>query len=365
MMLPLLRAYELLDYVDGSIPAPPKILLVTEGDQAKEIPNPEYEKWLVEDQYALTCILIGVSTDIGAHLVGVVPAREAWTKLANLFDSEKVSQFDFLEEQWREIHKINLSMGDYLKEVQQLGTKLAIIGKPESPADVNYRILSGLGEEWEPLILSLAPTIATMITDNLSSLLLQQEARRNFRPARDSSGFAGILGSQPPSINMAAARSYSGVQGRGNTGRGSGYGRVSGQRGHASNFLGWRTQSLGRKTTILCIRSFQFRSLVLGFPGPVSSGQFSSLASTHGALSVFFSASHGPGPIRSLPSATHMGFHAGCTTPGHRLLLSGLDLLAHLIHVNYVIKWATLQPMFISSTKFSTPASKLCSRRFG
>lgn len=110
--------------------------------------------------------------------------------------------------QWQELHKRGLSMSDYLKEVKQLTIKFPLIGQQQLVHEINHRILSGLDEQWEPLILSLTPTMSTMATDNLSALLLQQEARRNFRVARDSpliarSG-AGLLG--PPSFtNLATA----------------------------------------------------------------------------------------------------------------------------------------------------------------
>lgn len=172
VMTPLLEAYELLGYADGSLHPPAEKITLIEDNQTKEVVNPEYREWLKYDKFALTCILIGVEADVGVQLLGVSPAREAWSKLAVLFDSETVSRFDFLNQQWRELRKANLPMGEYLKEIGQLTMQFALTGHPQSVAEIDHRILSGLSEEWEPLILSLTPTLLTMTTDSLSALLL-------------------------------------------------------------------------------------------------------------------------------------------------------------------------------------------------
>lgn len=68
-------------------------------------------------------------------------------------------------------------MVKYLKEVKDLATRFAWLGQLQSTGDANDRILSGLGNEWEPLILALAPSVSTSKTDDLSSLLLNQDAK--------------------------------------------------------------------------------------------------------------------------------------------------------------------------------------------
>lgn len=96
------------------------------------------------------------------------------------------------------------SMAEYLKDVTDLSTKFAQIGQPPSPGDVNDRILAGLGEEWEPLILALAPSLSTMTTDKLSSLLLNQDTRGSYRQSRVVPPLSG-LSTLPPSANVAAS----------------------------------------------------------------------------------------------------------------------------------------------------------------
>lgn len=65
-------------------------------------------------------------------------------------------------------------MAEYLKQITQLSQQFTLIGRPQSVAVINHRILLGLEAEWEQLILSLAPMLPTLTVDNLSAMLLQQ-----------------------------------------------------------------------------------------------------------------------------------------------------------------------------------------------
>lgn len=67
-------------------------------------------------------------------------------------------------------------MTDCLKDVIDLATRFAQARQPKQPIEVNDRILARLGEDWRPLILSLAPTLGMMSTDDLFALLLNQDA---------------------------------------------------------------------------------------------------------------------------------------------------------------------------------------------
>lgn len=135
-------------------------------------------------------------------------------------------------------------MSDYLKEVTDLATRFAQVGQLKQPPEVNDRILAGLGEDWEPLILSLAPTIGTMTTDALSALLLNQDARRAYRRSRTGPPLSGLM----PSINVAYGSRPMSHHGRGRGASRRGRGRnmspnlqVTGGRrqGHGSgNFAG-------------------------------------------------------------------------------------------------------------------------------
>lgn len=109
-------------------------------------------------------------------------------------------------------------MAEYLKQIMQLSEQFTLIGRPQSITKINHCIFSSLREEWEPLILYLAPTLPNMTIDNLSTTLLQQEARRNFHHARGSPVLGARLLGQPLSINLSrdsfGGHGFSGHDGR-------------------------------------------------------------------------------------------------------------------------------------------------------
>lgn len=92
VMTPLLTAYQLLGYADGSIPPPPETITSTVDGKETSVPNPEFQKWKIQDQFALTCILIAVNNAKSSTLIGVNPAKHAWSTLATLFESQTAAQ---------------------------------------------------------------------------------------------------------------------------------------------------------------------------------------------------------------------------------------------------------------------------------
>lgn len=76
-------------------------------------------------------------------------------------------------------------MVDFIHSVKRLATSLAQLGKPKTAAQINRCIVTGLGSDWEPLILKLSPSLTAMSTDKLSAILLNNEARRKFTQDRD------------------------------------------------------------------------------------------------------------------------------------------------------------------------------------
>lgn len=247
IMTSLLQSYNLLEYAEGEKTAPPPTITEKQGTATVDSPNPEFQQWRTYDQFYLACIYLAVSPDIGLQLVGLRTAAEAWSKLQNLYDSQTYAQREFLEQQWRDITKGERPMTDYLKDVTDLATRFAQAGQPKQPTEVNDRILAGLGEDWEPLILSLAPTLGTMSTDDLSVLLLNQDARRAYRRSRTGPPLSGLAGSLP-----VANAAYGGRTGQ--HGSPGGHGRVSGRRGRGrhSSFSNsfnpnWLQEQRGRR----------------------------------------------------------------------------------------------------------------------
>jgi hypothetical protein len=57
-IVPLLRSYDLMGYVDGSYPCPPdRVPVQTEGGRMALVPNPGHRAWNKHDQAILSAII--------------------------------------------------------------------------------------------------------------------------------------------------------------------------------------------------------------------------------------------------------------------------------------------------------------------
>ncbi|PKI65229.1 hypothetical protein CRG98_014378 [Punica granatum] len=62
-------------------------------------------------------------------------------------------------------------MAKFIDSIKEQALKYAQIGKPKSPAEINRRIYTGLGPDWEPIVLDQSERMLTMYNDELQSLL--------------------------------------------------------------------------------------------------------------------------------------------------------------------------------------------------
>ena len=126
--------------------------------------------------------MLVVTGDVDSNLLDASTSHQAWQTLATLFDSQTAAQEDFPDQQWRDLKKSDSSMIDFVNSVKLLANKFAQIGKPKTAAKINCCFITGLGSDWEPLVLVLAlsPSLSAVSTNELSALLLNQEARRSY-----------------------------------------------------------------------------------------------------------------------------------------------------------------------------------------
>ncbi|KAJ8634715.1 hypothetical protein MRB53_008982 [Persea americana] len=71
--LPVLRAHDMIGFVDGSHPCPPEFMLDSAGHASKEV-NPHYLTWIQQDQNVLYWINATLSAPDHAHVVGLATA---------------------------------------------------------------------------------------------------------------------------------------------------------------------------------------------------------------------------------------------------------------------------------------------------
>ena len=112
-LTPILRGYNLLGHVDGTL-TPPAITL------PDYTPNPDYAIWLRNDQIVLSWIVNSLSDTVISQVVGVSTAHAAWQRLAAAYASGSRAQIRQLKAQLAHLSQKNDDVAVYLTKAKQI-----------------------------------------------------------------------------------------------------------------------------------------------------------------------------------------------------------------------------------------------------
>jgi hypothetical protein len=87
--IPYLESQDLLGYVDGSIPPPPKII---SGPSSSLVPNPAYQQWRKQDQMILIVLLSFLTKTVLSQVIGHSTSRTLWEALEKMFKAKSEGQ---------------------------------------------------------------------------------------------------------------------------------------------------------------------------------------------------------------------------------------------------------------------------------
>ncbi|CAL1355331.1 unnamed protein product [Linum trigynum] len=116
-LLPLLTSFDLSKFVDGSFPAPDRLL---PGGEL----NPAYTAWLRRDQLVFSWIAGSLTDSVLSRLVGCCTALDAWTRLALAYGSGNRQTLRSLRTQLGELSRGSDSCAKYLTRAQEIADRL-------------------------------------------------------------------------------------------------------------------------------------------------------------------------------------------------------------------------------------------------
>lgn len=219
-VVPILRGHQVLGYVDGSYPAPPKSVRESDADGAPMVDNVAYTAWYTQDQLILSALLSTLSPEVLARTLGLASSAAVWSAIERMFSSHSRTKVTHIRRQLALIQK-DMSMADYYGRVKALGDQLAAIGSALSDDEMTTYLLTGLDQSYESFTTSINLQGGNMPLDELYSHMLDYEAL--WEAANTSYQITA----------NAAARGNGGAnrgRGRGNGGRG-GYANQGGRGG--------------------------------------------------------------------------------------------------------------------------------------
>ncbi|KAA8529815.1 hypothetical protein F0562_034328 [Nyssa sinensis] len=221
-----LDVYDLLGYVDGSIPMPSEQIEVTVGDAAQRVANPRFTEWKRADRHLRSAINATIHPSLLPHVVNLKHAFEVWNVLEKRMNSTSRSHIMQLRNDLQRVKKDSAKpMKDYLNKVKQITDKLAATSNTISDEEIVLVILKGLPREYMSFKTAIRAREASITVEELSNLLLSEEINISMEELE--------LNSQVEVTTAFSAQKgqFSGTQGNYQHNRGSFRGNVRNGRG--------------------------------------------------------------------------------------------------------------------------------------
>ncbi|GAV73897.1 UBN2_3 domain-containing protein [Cephalotus follicularis] len=210
--LALLRGYDLLSYVDGTL---------DDGS-----PKPAYILWHKQDQLLLSWLLSSLTESVHAQVVGLESSHAVWQYLSSAFSSQSQTRIMQLRLSLHSLKKGADSMSSYLLKARSISDELSLASKPVYDDEMVLYILGGLSSEYASLVTFITTRVTPISIADLHGLLLNEEIRiQSSVTTYLAYATANMALTNRPFDNMNCTqdnRNY-------NRGRGRGF---SGRRGH-------------------------------------------------------------------------------------------------------------------------------------
>ena len=238
--MPGIRAAQLEGYLDGTTVAPAKTLELVKEDKTKVVTsNPDYEKWIKEDQL-LAHINNSLSREVLGQVTTMTNSAAVWATLENMFAAQSQARVTNLRMQLVNCKKGSQSAAAYFSKIKAIGDELAAACRPLPDEELVSFILAGLDFDYNPLVSSVVGRTTPIPLSDLYAQILAYDMRSQMLQDNHNAN-------QNSSAN-AVSRGRGGFRGRG---RGGG-GRGNGGRGALSQTSKTRGQTVSKPICQVC-----------------------------------------------------------------------------------------------------------------
>ena len=167
-VMPGIRAAQFEGYLDGTKVAPAKTLELVKDDKTKVTTiNPEYERWVKEDQLLLGHLNNSLSREILGAVVNETTSASVWAMLTEMFSVQSQARVVNLKMQLANCNKGNQTAAAYYAKVKALGDELAAAGRPIPDEELVTFILAGLDFDYNPLVSSVLGRVPAITLSEL------------------------------------------------------------------------------------------------------------------------------------------------------------------------------------------------------
>lgn len=150
---------------------------VTKDAKKVIIPNPEYERWMEQDQQLLSYILNSLTSDVLTQVSTLESSTPVWAVLETMFLAQYRTQITNLRMQLANCKKGGMITPAYFSKMKKLGDELAATGKVIEDDEMVTLILAGLDFYYNPLVSSVVGRSTPISVSELYSQLLAFDSR--------------------------------------------------------------------------------------------------------------------------------------------------------------------------------------------
>ncbi|CAH9135790.1 unnamed protein product, partial [Cuscuta epithymum] len=227
-LVPLLRGNQLLGYVDGTMPCPPKS-------------DPTYSTWVTQDQSILSMLISSLSEEIMPLAIGHSTARDVWVAIERALASQTRARSLSLLTQFQSLRQGDMSHTEYLGKAKVLVENLAQSGRPVSLDEQNLYVFRGLRSDYRSMVSTLATQPEPATLDEIAHFITTHQFIYEDEPSIPVSD----LVPSPPTAHL----SHTSHQMHGSSSQSSALtssGRQGGYRGRGSGSHRGRSPARGR-----------------------------------------------------------------------------------------------------------------------
>lgn len=215
-----LETFDLEEFVLNPSPPPETIVVpATEGTPATATapaipatpetiaPNPAYIAWKKRDRFVLLWLQSTLSEKSLALVTRCHSSHMAWQAINRSFQAQTRASRMQLKAQIQSLSKGSMTMVDYIDRKRSIADSLAANLSPISDEDLIGYLLNGLDSSYAPFVTAFMMKTELMSVDDLTGLLLQEEARIEQDHARQNSVQTNSVAALM--VNRSSNRPYS------------------------------------------------------------------------------------------------------------------------------------------------------------
>jgi len=137
---------------------PPKAKTGDEKPSADTEPilNPEFKKWVAQDQQILSYLLGSLSHEIGSQITSVTTVAEAWTVIQALHASQSRAQIISTRMALSNASKGASTISEFFIKMKALRDEMASVSHKFEDEELISYILTGLDKEFDCVVIAVA-----------------------------------------------------------------------------------------------------------------------------------------------------------------------------------------------------------------